>query len=96
MQEKQLRVNGKDGVDGKSFNIKDVLTSVEELEELKETAKIGDSYLINGRIYVFSENTRDFKDGGTYKGDKGEQGDKGDQGQQGIQGLPGKDGEGLK
>ena len=78
--------DGADGKDGKSFNIKDVLTSVEELEELKETAMIGDSYLINGHIYVFSENTKDFKDGGTYKGDKG---DKGEQGIQGIQGPKG-------
>ena len=84
--EKPEQFNGKDGADGKSFNIKDVLTSVEELEELKGTAMIGDSYLINGHIYVFSENTKDFKDGGTYKGDKG---DKGDIGIQGIQGPKG-------
>ena len=83
-------IDGKDGSDGKSFNIKDVLTSVEELEELKGTAMIGDSYLINGHIYVFSENTKDFKDGGTYKGDKG---DKGDIGIQGIQGSKGDKGD---
>ena len=94
--------NGADGKDGKSFNIKDVLTSVEELEELKETAMIGDSYLINGHIYVFSENTKDFKDGGTYKGDKGDKGDKGiqgiqgpkgERGEQGIQGIQGPKGD---
>ncbi|WP_304341246.1 BppU family phage baseplate upper protein [Metaclostridioides mangenotii] len=82
--------DGVDGEDGKSFNIKDVLTSVEELEELKGTAMIGDSYLINGHIYVLSENTKDFKDGGTYKGDKG---DKGDIGIQGIQGSKGDKGD---
>ncbi|MBU5307541.1 BppU family phage baseplate upper protein [Clostridioides mangenotii] len=82
-------VDGVDGKDGKSFNIKDVLTSVEELEELKGTAMIGDSYLINGHIYVFSENTKDFKDGGTYKGDKGEQGIQGNQGPKGDVGLQG-------
>jgi hypothetical protein len=81
--------NGVDGKDGKSFNIKDVLTSVEELEELKGTAMIGDSYLINGHIYVFSENTKDFKDAGTYKGDKGEKGDIGIQGIQGPEGEKG-------
>ncbi|GAA0234697.1 BppU family phage baseplate upper protein [Metaclostridioides mangenotii] len=89
-------IDGKDGEDGKSFNIKDVLTSVEELEELKGTAMIGDSYLINGHIYVFSENTKDFKDAGTYKGDKGEQGaqgEKGERGEQGIQGIQGPKGD---
>ncbi len=91
--------DGKNGADGKSFNIKDVLTSVEELEELKGTAMIGDSYLINGHIYVFSENTKDFKDGGTYKGDKGDKGEqgiqgaKGERGEQGIQGIQGPKGD---
>lgn len=77
------------GKDGKSFNVKGVLTSVDELESLKKTATIGDSYLIDGKIYVFSEKTKDFEDAGNFRGDKGDKGDKGDQGPKGEQGMQG-------
>lgn len=53
------------------------------------TGSAGDSYLVNGHLYVWDTVGSDWKDVGTIQGPKG---DKGDPGMNGTDGTPGKDG----
>lgn len=67
-----------------------ILGSLGSESELPSSGKIGDAYLIDGYLWVWSENR--FVNAGSIKGEKGDTGRVGAQGIQGIQGIPGKDG----
>lgn len=76
---------GEKGEQGTGVRILGTLPDESALPSLGEP---GDTYLINGDLYVWSDTTNDWTNVGTIKGPKG---DTGPQGPQGEQGLPGKD-----
>lgn len=81
--------DGVDGEDGAGLEIKDTLTSA---DDLPETGAVGDAYLINRDLYVWSTSTNDWSNAGTLQGPQGEQGPKGDPGEDGADGAPGQAG----
>lgn len=80
---------GPAGADGTSVTIKGSYNSVEELESAHPTGADGDSYLVNGDLYVWDGETSSWKNVGTIQGPQGEQGIPG---QDGADGSPGTDG----
>lgn len=84
---------GPKGEDGTGVTILGSYDTVEELTAAHPTGNIGDSYLINGFLYVWSDTTSDWKNVGNIKGPQGEQGPQGDQGPPGEQGIQGVRGE---
>ena len=83
---------GADGAPGKDGTGVTILGSYASLDELKAehpTGNSGDSYLVNGNLYVWNTVGSDWKNVGTIQGPKG---DKGDPGTNGNDGTPGKDG----
>lgn len=90
---------GPKGEDGTGVTILGSYKSEAELKENHPTGNAGDSYLVNGDLYVWSQTEADWVNVGSIKGPqgdpgpKGDTGPKGDQGEQGIQGNPGVDGE---
>ena len=95
---------GPKGEDGTGVTILGSYESEAQLKENHPTGNAGDSYLVNGDLYVWSQTEADWVNVGSIKGpqgdpgpkgDTGPQGPKGDQGEQGPQGLqgpPGADG----
>lgn len=83
---------GADGAPGKDGTGVTILGAYDSLESLKAehpTGNLGDSYLVNGNLYVWDTVGSDWNDVGTIQGPKG---DKGDPGTNGTDGAPGKDG----
>ena len=83
---------GADGAPGKDGTGVTILGSFDSLGALKAehpTGSAGDSYLVNGHLYVWDTVSSDWKDVGTIQGPKG---DKGEPGTNGTDGTPGKDG----
>ena len=70
-------LQGSSGKDGNGINIIGKLGSIEDLAEITD-GKPGDAYLIDGKLYLWSENESTWSDTGTDI--------------RGEQGLPGKDG----
>lgn len=81
--------DGVDGEDGAGLEIKDTLSSA---DDLPDTGAVGDAYLINRDLYVWSTSTNDWSNAGTLQGPQGEQGPKGDPGEDGADGAPGQAG----
>ncbi|MGL5244090.1 MAG: phage upper tail fiber protein, partial [Sarcina sp.] len=79
---------GDKGKDGTGINI---LGSKDNVSQLPVTGKIGDGYLINGDLYVWSSNNN-WTNVGNIKGPKGDQGSKGDIGPVGPKGDTGERG----
>lgn len=73
-------VDGKDGKDGTSINILGSYESLEELQEAHPTGSVGDGYLIQGDLYVWSETQSNWSNVGNIQGPKGDTGEKGDTG----------------
>lgn len=71
------------------INIKDSLSSVEELNNINNP-NIGDAYMIQAELYMW--NGTAWLNLGNLKGPKGDKGDQGIQGIQGIQGVQGEKG----
>ena len=67
-------IKGEKGEDGTGVNI---LGQLDSVSQLPSTGTPGDAYIIDGLIYVWSENTNGWSDGVPFRGE---------------QGLPGKDG----
>lgn len=67
------KIKGESGQDGTSINIKGTLDSV---SDLPNTGSLGDSYIINGDLYVW---TGEWINAGPFRGEKGDQGDSGNQ-----------------
>ena len=80
---------GPKGEDGKGVTILGSYDSSEQLFEEHPTGNIGDSYLVNGDLYVWSETETTWKNVGTIEGPQGPQGPEGPQGPQGEKGDPG-------
>lgn len=79
---------GPKGDVGKGLEIKGTL---ENASELPKTAEIGDAYLINSNLWVYS-NDKIWENAGTIHGPKGDQGNKGEKGDIGPQGPQGERG----
>ena len=80
---------GPTGPAGTSVTILGYYNTPEELEKAQPEGRPGDSYLVGGNLYVWSENDSTWKDVGVIRGPKGEQGFPGEIGPQGPQGVPG-------
>lgn len=98
---------GPKGADGTGVTILGSYSSAEELAAQHPTGNPGDSYLVNGHLYVWSATTNAWEDVGNIQGpagadgakgekgdtgEKGDKGDKGDTGEQGPQGIQGETG----
>ena len=83
---------GPPGKDGTGVTILGSYNSVEELRAAHPSGKAGDSYLVSGSLFVWSETEMSWIDVGNIQGPEGPQGPKGDKGDKGDPGEPGKDG----
>lgn len=63
--------NGIDGKDGTSVNILGSYNSLEELKQAHPTGNVGDAYLINGDMYVWSVEENNWVDVGNIQGAEG-------------------------
>ncbi len=90
------------GPAGTSVTIMGSFNTLEDLIKNHETGQIGDSYLVAGNLYVWSDNAKEWVNVGNIQGPqgeegptgpKGEMGNPGPQGEQGVQGLQGVPGE---
>lgn len=77
---------GPKGDQGSGVTILGSFGTVEELENAHPIGKLGDSYLVNGHLYVWSETEQGWVDVGNIQGPKG------DTGADGHQGIAGADG----
>lgn len=68
---------GKDGKDGKGVNILGSYDSLEELKQAHPTGNLGDAYLIQGELYVWSQTESNWISGGNIQGPTGPQGEPG-------------------
>lgn len=92
---------GDKGEQGTGVTILGSFSTIEELQEVHPIGSIGQSYLIDGNLYVWSETMSTWNNVGQIQGPQGEigpegpqgqQGPKGDTGQQGPQGIQGEQG----
>ena len=74
---------GDPGADGTGVTILGSYTSEEELKQAHPTGSPGDSYLVNGDLYVWSATESEWNNVGTIQGPEGPKGDKGDPGEAG-------------
>ena len=81
------------GKDGTSVNILGSYDSLEELKQAHPSGNIGDAYIVQGDMYVWSAEENDWVDVGNIQGPKGDKGDTGAQGPKGIQGEKGDKGD---
>lgn len=84
--------NGSQGEQGTGVTILGSYESEEALNTAQPTGSVGDSYLVNGELYVWSETEATWINVGTIKGEKGDKGDKGDTGANGLNGANGTNG----
>ena len=80
---------GPTGSDGTSVTILGSFDSYDELIKAHPTGNIGNSYLVGSDLYVWSEETKTWKNVGHIRGPQGVQGIKGDTGPMGPQGPTG-------
>lgn len=62
---------GKDGQDGKSFNILGSYDTVEELIAAHPTGAVSDAYIVAGYLYVWDEENTEWHNAGKIQGDDG-------------------------
>lgn len=79
-------LKGEPGKDGTGVTILGSYATEEALKAAQPTGNAGDSYLVGGNLYVWSETEGAWDNVGNIQGPRGEQG------VQGIQGVPGSDG----
>jgi hypothetical protein len=84
---------GDKGNDGTGVTILGSYNSESELKTAHPTGDIGDSYLVNGFLYVWSEISNSWDNVGNIQGPKGDKGETGEQGVQGPQGEIGPKGD---
>lgn len=80
---------GPRGLPGTNINIRGSFNSLDELIRTYPQGKMGDTYLINGNLYYWNEDSMSWEDAGHIGGPTGPTGPKGDIGPQGIQGMIG-------
>ena len=83
---------GPKGDDGTGIAILGSFNTADELIAAHPTGNIGDSYLVSGRLYVWSATSEDWQDVGNIQGPQGEQGVQGPKGDTGPQGEKGETG----
>lgn len=83
---------GEKGEDGTGVTILGSFDTEEELKQNHPVGAIGQSYLVNGALYVWSESKSDWENVGNIQGPQGEAGPIGPQGETGPQGEPGQEG----
>jgi len=66
---------GEKGADGTGVTILGSYSSEEELNAANPTGNVGDAYLVNGDLYVWSENKSAWENAGSIKGPQGEKGE---------------------
>lgn len=84
---------GPRGNPGTNINIKGSFSSLEELIQTHPQGKMGDTYLINGNLYYWNEDTMMYENAGNIGGPTGPVGPKGDTGDKGEKGNTGEKGE---
>lgn len=84
---------GERGPQGKGLTILGTYASEEELINAHPTGEVGDAYLVNGDLYVWTETSLSWENVGNIQGPQGEKGETGEQGPQGEQGPVGPQGE---
>lgn len=75
---------GDKGDDGTGVTILGSYSSESELRANHPTGSVGDSYLVEGSLYVWSETTNDWANVGNIKGEKGDKGETGENGTNGV------------
>ena len=83
---------GPKGKDGTGVTILGSYASIEELIENHPAGNLGDSYLVDGYLYVWNAINLNWNNVGRIQGPKGDIGLQGPKGDQGMQGNPGTDG----
>ena len=71
---------GPAGADGTGVTILGSYDTLAELQSAHPTGSIGDSYIVSGDLYVWSDSTSEWKNVGNIQGPKGDKGDKGNPG----------------
>ena len=88
------------GKPGTNINIRGSFNSLDELKRTYPEGKMGDTYLINGDLYYWNDESKNWDNAGHIGGPTGPKGDKGDigpTGERGPAGIPGATGPtGLK
>lgn len=84
---------GPRGLPGTNINIRGSFNSLEELIQKHPSGKMGDTYLINGNLYYWNEDTMMWENAGHIGGPTGPKGDKGDKGERGDIGPKGEKGD---
>lgn len=87
--------NGSMGPTGPAGSSISILGSYDNLNDLMNehpTGNVGDGYIVDDDLYVWSPNENKWINVGTIKGPTGPKGDKGDTGEIGPRGLPGETG----
>ncbi len=77
------------GPTGNSMTILGNMSSLEELKEKHPIGVLGQSYIVEDKLYVWSDANHDWLDVGIIKGPQGEIGPQGIPGPKGEQGIPG-------
>ena len=77
------------GKDGTSFNILGYYGTVEQLEKEHQEGNIGDAYMVDGDLYIWSDNSNTWENTGAIRGPQGPPGPKGDKGDIGPTGPAG-------
>lgn len=80
---------GPTGAAGTSVTILGSFSSLDELQSTHPTGSLGQSYLVDSDLYVWSAENDDWTNVGVIRGPQGEQGPRGMQGPQGAQGPQG-------
>lgn len=80
---------GPRGLPGTSITIKGGYDSLEELRRKHPRGNDGDTYVIDGSLYFWNEESMDWESAGHIVGPTGPQGEKGDKGEKGDQGPQG-------
>ena len=83
---------GEKGADGTGVTILGSFATKEDLVASHPTGEIGESYLVNGHLYVWSATENDWSDVGNIQGPQGPKGDPGEVGPQGETGPQGPEG----
>lgn len=80
---------GPQGIPGPKVSVLGTYNSVEELYAAHPIGSIGDSYLVNEDLYIWSFNETSWYNAGKIQGPQGPKGETGPQGPEGPQGPPG-------
>lgn len=83
---------GEAGADGTGINIEDSYDTYEELIKAHPTGNIGDAYLVQGNLYIWSQAIEEWKNVGNIRGPEGLEGPQGVAGPQGPGGAIGPQG----